>query len=479
MRYNHLMLNHHEMSDIEKTLLPGSDPDRIRQAVNDYALACGTVCRFVDHMGGTIFISREPREQQRVCEFAGRVLPGTPGTPGEEAASGPRACENAHLYGCYQAERFGGRYIYFCPFGLTHWASPIMQEGIVIGALVGGPVHLVDPEEFLIEEMAEKTGIHSAHLPQLRREMAALPVVSTERVNSLSEILYLTARGLSDHTFSELDERKGSADLQSRLWEQVSFMKSFTYARDDVLAYPIEKEQKLLELIETGNKTGTQELLNEILGHIFFSSSGTIEVMRARVIELVVLLSRAAIRGGADVEQIFGLNYMYLNKIGTFRSIDEIAYWLSGILGRFTDQVFNLTNVKHADVIYRAIDYVRKNYMKRITLEETAARVFLSPAYFSRVFKEEMGENFNSYVNSVRVDVARRLLLNETIPLVDISTLAGFDGQSYFSKVFKKVVGVTPGRFRESRGKAAAPASAADKTSRMRVGPQARTGRKN
>lgn len=444
------------MSEIEKTLLPGSDPELIQQAVNDYSLACGTACRFIDNLGATVFISREPQEQLNVCEFAGKVLPGAPNENISEAGCA-KVCENAHLYGCYQSERFGGRYIYFCPIGLTHWASPIMQEGTVIGALVGGPVHLVDPEEFLIEEMAAKNGIHQSHLPRLRQEMAALPVVATERVNSMSEILFLAARGLSDHTFSELDIRKGSTDLQARLWEQVSFMKNYSYASDDILAYPIEKEQRLLELIETGNKTGTQELLNEILGHIFFSSSGTIEIMRARVIELVVLLSRAAIRGGADAEQIFGLNYMYLNKISSFRNIDEIAYWLSGILGRFTDQVFNLTNVKHADVIYRAIDHVRKNYMKKITLEDTAARVFLSPAYFSRIFKEEMKENFNSYVNSVRVDAARRLLLKENIPLVEIATMVGFEGQSYFSKVFKKNVGVTPGRYRESRGNTPGP----------------------
>jgi len=153
---------------------------------------------------------------------------------------------------------------------------------------------------------------------------------------------------------------------------------------------------------------------------------------------------------------------MYLNKIANFKNIDEIAYWLSGILNRFTDQIFNLANIKHADVIYRAVTFVRGNFMNRITLEETAARVFLSPAYFSRIFKEEMGENFNAYVSSVRIDAARRLILNETIPLVDISTMVGFEGQSYFSKVFKKIVGVTPGRYRESRGKLKQPAESTD-----------------
>jgi len=422
----------------------------IRKAVDHYASACGVVCRYVDRLGITRHISSQPTDQTRVCELAGQVLPGA---RSEHPDGHSKVCENAHLYGCYQAERFGGRYIYFCPIGLTHWASPILCGGDVIGALIGGPVHMVDPEDFLIEELVEKNGIHPDHLAQLRREMSRLPVIGTERVNSLSEILLLTARGISDESFMTLDARRDSNDLQARLWEQISFMKTFSYASDEIMAYPIEKEAQLLQKIETGDKSGSQEILNEILGHIFFSSSGSIEVMRARVIELVVLLSRAAIKGGADVEQIFGLNYMYLNKITGFRNIDEIAYWLSGILNRFTDQVFSLANVKHADVIYRAVDHVRKNYMNRITLEETAARVFLSPAYFSRIFKEEMGDNFNAYVNGVRVEAARRLLLNETISLVDVSTMVGFEGQSYFSKVFKKLVGVTPGRYRESRGK--------------------------
>jgi YesN/AraC family two-component response regulator len=280
-------------------------------------------------------------------------------------------------------------------------------------------------------------------------------VVDTARVNSLSEILYMLADSLSDQSFTDLENKKKSEAIQSDIWDQINFLKSYAYTSEKYLSYPIEKESRLLDLIEIGDKTGSQEILNEILGHIFFSSGGSIEVMKARVNELVVLLSRAAIKGGADIQQIFGLNYTYLSRINSFRNIDEIAYWLSGIMARFTDQVFNLANVKHADVMYRAIDYVRRNYMKKITLEETAAHVFLSPAYFSRVFKEEMGENFNSYVNMIRVEAARRLLLSDKVPLIDIASMVGFEGQSYFSKVFKKITGLTPGRFREAKGRGA------------------------
>lgn len=434
------------------------------KAAEYYSNACQVPCRVINALGESLF--RVPAESSTtaICDFAATALPGPrPDDDTNEPKAAPntllakaqvsRICDNSHLYGCYQAERFGGRYIYFCPLGLTHWASPILYNGTVVGALIGGPVHMVDPDEFMIDDIVMKNGVHPAFMPELHRQMKKVTVVGTGRVNSLSELLYFVASSLSDESFRSLRQKRDSGDLQAQLWEQINFLKSFAFAGDEVLAYPIEKEQQLLDLIETGDKSGSQKVLNEILGHIFFSSSGSLQVMQARVIELVVLLSRAAIRGGADVQQIFGLNYTYLNRINSFHNIDEIAYWLSGIMARFTDQVFNLTNVKHADVIYRAIDYIKKNYMKKVTLEDTAAFVFLSPAYFSRVFKEEMNENFNTYVNMIRVEAARKLLLNEKIPLVEIASMIGFEGQSYFSKVFKKMTGVTPGKFRESRGK--------------------------
>jgi AraC-like DNA-binding protein/ligand-binding sensor protein len=426
-----------------------------RKAAEHYSRACQVPCRVVDVTGATLYRAGDDLAQGSLCERATRLpdQPLTGGLTGQAAVHAANLCNNAHLYGCYQAERFGGQYVYFCPLGLTHWVSPVVSQGQTIAALVGGPVHLVDPDDLVFDGLAEKLAVPAANQADLDLAIRAVPVVSTERVNSLSELLYLTAAAISDPTFGELDKVRQSADLQAELWDQINFLKGFAYVDEAQTIYPINKEDELLEKIAEGDKTASQQILNEILGHIFFSSSGSMETMRARVIELVVLLSRAAIRGGADVEQIFGLNYTYLGKIQSFRNIDEIAYWLSGIMTRFTDQVFNLAHVKHADVIYRAVDYVKKNYMKKITLEETAALVFLSPAYFSRIFKEEMGTNFNNFVNQYRVEAARKLLLNDTVSLTDISSLVGFEGQSYFSKVFKRLTGVSPGKFRESRGR--------------------------
>lgn len=420
-------------------------------AADVYQKSTNVPCRVVNSVGETIYTSLGKSEDIAACDVASRLFYSSETFKRDEKKT-PNICLNSHLYGCYQAERFGGRYIFFCPLGLTHWTSPIISEGGVVGALIAGPVHMVDPDEFLLEEMVVKYGVSPSAAKEIKTASQSLMVLPTTMVNNYSELLFLIAKGVSDKTFEMLEERKGSGDQQAEIAEQIKFMKSFV-PHQDYEPYPLEKEKELMELIETGDKTGSQRVLNEILGQIFFASGGSFEVIRSRVLELVVLLSRAAIKGGADAQQIFGLNYTYLGRINSFRNLEELTYWLSGIMARFTDQVFNLTDVKHVDVMFRAVDYIRSNYMKRITLEETASIVFLSPAYFSRVFKDEIGDNFNIYVNKIRIEAAKKLLLNENVSLVDISSMVGFEGQSYFSKVFKKMTGVTPGKYKESRGK--------------------------
>jgi YesN/AraC family two-component response regulator len=138
------------------------------------------------------------------------------------------------------------------------------------------------------------------------------------------------------------------------------------------------------------------------------------------------------------------------------RSIDDIAHWLSKIMVRFTDLVFTLKDVKHADVMQKALKYINARYAEEITLDEVAGSVFLSPTYFSKLFSEEMGCRFTAYLNKVRIEKSKLLLKGTDIPLVDVAGLVGYEDQSYFTKVFKRVTGLSPGKYRESGGRASA-----------------------
>ena len=103
-------------------------------------------------------------------------------------------------------------------------------------------------------------------------------------------------------------------------------------------------------------------------------------------------------------------------------------------------------------MIHQSIQYLNTHYNEHITLEDMARKVYLSPSYFSRIFKKETGISFSSYLNRVRIEHSKELLRHQNLRLTDIALLSGFEDQSYFTKVFKKVTGTTPLHYRESKG---------------------------
>ncbi len=424
------------MRGIQTADVPQLDLDRSRHAAQTYSRSIGAECLVIDTHGNTV-VHASPKGQCELCKSLGSI---------------DKKCSNAHLYGSYQAERFGGRYIFFCPIGLVHWVSPIMSDGVSKGAVLGGPVLMMEPDELLIEEIIINGGFDKKKISEIEQQVRLLPIISPETVKDLSEMLFMVSLYIADSPDNACRARTEALEQQSRISEYVHYIKSLANESSDTRTYPVEKEKELLSLIPLGDKSGSQKVLNEILGHVFFTSGGNFDVMKARILELIVLLSRAALEGGADIEQIFGLNCNYLSQINGFNTIDELTYWLSGIMIRFTDCVFNLKDVKHIDVIYKAVDYIKRNYMRKIMLEDVAGHVQLSTSYFCAIFKKEMNCNFNTYLNRIRIEMSKKLLADHDIPLVDVANMVGYEDQSYFTRVFRSYVGISPGRFRERKG---------------------------
>ncbi len=416
------------------------DLERALKTAADYTKATGISCSVIDNKGNKLSFSGDEDASCVFCRHW-RALTGK-----------EMNCGYVHLYGAYQADRFGGKCVYFCPLSLLHWASPILVDGMMQGALIAGPSLVIEPDEFLHDAVSGVAGISSSDIEELRVLLSQIPFISTEKATSLSQLLFMTSYYLSTVEGSSTETSQEQVEQQSRIGEYIQYIKTMGGSTDSNFRYPIEKERELQRLIAQGDKVGSKRVLNEILGSVFFASGNNLDLVKARVLELVVLLSRAAMEGGADVEEIFGLNYRYLNQVHKHKSIEDLAYWLSQIMVRFTDFVFDFRSVKHADSLFRAVEYIKKHFTERISLEEVAAKVFLSPAYFSKIFKEEMKCNFTAYVNRLRIDQSKSLLRETNIPLVDIAGMVGYEDQSYFTKVFRKITGTSPGKYRESRG---------------------------
>lgn len=103
------------------------------------------------------------------------------------------------------------------------------------------------------------------------------------------------------------------------------------------------------------------------------------------------------------------------------------------------------TNSKvYSKAIEKAMKYIDSNYKEHISLGSISKYVYLSPEYFSRLFKEEVGENFITYLTLYRMKKAEYLIRNTDMKISQISNEVGYSNSGYFSKSYKKYKGVSP-----------------------------------
>ena len=219
----------------------------------------------------------------------------------------------------------------------------------------------------------------------------------------------------------------------------------------DFRKYPMRLEKLLVQAISDRDETLAKELINILLVNIYYYSKEDLEIMKTRTLELVVLLSRSAIDGGADGDEVLKLNDTYFKSIQALKTLDEYNIWMISVLDNFLGYMLNFSGLKHTYTIEETKNYIRENYSQKLTVESIATHVYLSKSYLSRIFKEETGDSLTAYINKIRIEKSMQLLVDKSLSLVDISDIVGFEEQSYFTKVFKSIVGMSPGKFREQK----------------------------
>lgn len=103
----------------------------------------------------------------------------------------------------------------------------------------------------------------------------------------------------------------------------------------------------------------------------------------------------------------------------------------------------------------RIRDYIETHFEADLSIQALAAIAKLSPQHFAVLFRESTGFTPHQYVNHRRVTFAQQLLADKKIPLIDVSLQCGFSSQSQFITTFRKIVGMTPGRFRMASSQSA------------------------
>ncbi len=358
-------------------------------------------------------------------------------------------CIRTHIVAMTEASyRFGGKYIYTGPTGLTYFVSPIIYDVENKAKVTVGPFLMVDEDDYVEIDLVEGLQLNDSDVELIREELKKVVIVTPNKVQHLSNLLFMSIGFLNNYVdYHSYIKEQEKAAMQGEISTHI-----FQYKSESELApYPFQIETQLLDSIGTANKKDAQKYLNDLFGYIFFSTGGNLSVAKTRVYELLVLISREAIKNGADSQNCMTLTHNFLQNIPLISTMDELCMWLSQIMNIFIDNVFYYLDSKHLNILQKAIQYVHNHYNEKITLESISELVFVTPTYFSKIFKEEMNISFVAFLNDVRINQSKRLLREQSIKLADVAQLVGFEDQSYFTKVFKKNVHMTPLQYRKTR----------------------------
>lgn len=101
--------------------------------------------------------------------------------------------------------------------------------------------------------------------------------------------------------------------------------------------------------------------------------------------------------------------------------------------------------------IRKAIKYMQQHYTEALTLEYMAKYLGLNKCYFCQLFKRETQRTFSQYLNEIRIEQSKHLLLHTNLSLLEVAFSVGYNNQNYFNMTFKKLTDTTPRKYRNQK----------------------------
>ncbi|MCE5189804.1 MAG: helix-turn-helix domain-containing protein [Eubacteriales bacterium] len=216
--------------------------------------------------------------------------------------------------------------------------------------------------------------------------------------------------------------------------------------------YPMERERHLEEMILKGDAqsaTADAELFFQWMVEQYPNHTMAI---RLKVLEFVMRAEYSMFHEGG-VKYHFLDRDDYLQAVLATENYDELRTWFLRKIAESARNVSSKADEKANRIVTKARTFIDRNFQRDLTLEEVSREVHVSPYYFSKLFKEQTGENFINYLTLRRIETAKQLLLDGKLNVKNICTEIGYNDPNYFSRLFKRFEGVTPTEYRDQNVK--------------------------
>lgn len=249
----------------------------------------------------------------------------------------------------------------------------------------------------------------------------------------------------------------GSSYVEAKHAQELRFL----YGKNQILSFhdvpgdfnkdviSIGDEQKLSDVLQHANAEAAQDIIHKIFKHlpdVGVISLDTIKMVYFRLVSII--LKEIYTAGIAPV-------YLKIEEIDLFtafsklNSLQQIQNQLLVFVNTACVGIAETKAIRNTGVA-KAIDFISQNYKSDISLTEIASKAYLTPSYFSALFKSETGKNVMDYISDLRIKEVKILMKDNRLKTYDIRMMVGYTNPKYFCRVFKKVTGQSPSQFRRS-----------------------------
>ncbi len=206
-----------------------------------------------------------------------------------------------------------------------------------------------------------------------------------------------------------------------------------------------EYSSALLKLIQSFNRNMLAEALSALQQRLY-NASDSIDDIKLFLAGLYLNIRENMIHLYSKFSTAFGGNTDAIKFINSRYYLYEIILFLSE---QFEAMMSAIGNSSRDSVLDDILHYINHNYAGNITLENIAPLFGYNSSYLGRIFSKKVGENFNSYVDHIRIEHSKELLLQDDDKVYSIAEKVGYRNPDYFHIKFKKYVGMSPAEYRK------------------------------
>ena len=320
--------------------------------------------------------------------------------------------------------------------------------------------------ERLICEIMENTLVNESVLKYvIQKELFFVVVDSTKKTEGKlledgSRLIRIGEKNLKCQftcCIGENCEIERAAPYAEEIFEKVSKNIQFSgkcFLEKEIQEVVSENEKlldlkQLEELLLKHEKMQILNVVREKLDYMVEQNRVNADILFSLKQEILQLLYVYLYRNGVQATELFSDNQSLKIQLKATESVFDMIKWVNYAVARTLDYEQEIKRT--FSVVEKVENYIHDHYKENITREHIADSLFMTPEYLAKLYKRKTGRTIKDYINQYRIEQAKKLLQNGEQNIGDVAGDVGFENFSYFSTVFKKYEGISPGEYRKDK----------------------------